>query len=152
MNIRQMMTPAPATCEPTTTIRIAAQLMADHNCAAIPVTRSGELVGIITDRDIACRAVAAGRNADLAVSDVMTVPVLALAEDDSWDTAAKLMAENHLHHLPVVGAGGRLLGVVAQSDLGRRMTNREFGSLARETSVPCPSSKTETAALIKQTS
>jgi CBS-domain-containing membrane protein len=46
-----------------------------------------------------------------------------------------VMKENRVHHLPVIDEEGRLLGIVAQSDLGRRMTNRELGDLARETSI-----------------
>ena len=45
------------------------------------------------------------------------------------------MKENHVHHLPVIDENGRLLGIIAQSDLGRRMSNRELGQLTRETSI-----------------
>jgi len=58
MNVRDAMTPDPATCDPTTTLRLVAMLMLDHDCAAVPVVSGGEVVGIVTDRDIACRAVA----------------------------------------------------------------------------------------------
>jgi CBS domain-containing protein len=58
MRVGDAMTRSPASCEPTTPLRLVAQLMMDHECAAIPVTESGRLVGIVTDRDIACRAVA----------------------------------------------------------------------------------------------
>ena len=130
------MTTSPAACEPTTSLRVVAQLMNVHDCAAIPVTRNGELVGIITDRDIACRAVAKVSNApDLPVSDFMTAPVIAVGPDDPLDKAAELMSENCIHHLPVITAEGRIVGMLAQSDLGRRMTNREFGEMARRTSI-----------------
>ena len=130
------MTTSPATCEPTTSLRVVAQLMDVHDCAAIPITRNGELVGIITDRDIACRAVAKESNApDMPVSEFMTKPVIAVAPDDPLDVAAELMSENRIHHLPVMTSEGRLVGMLAQSDLGRRMTNREFGEMARRTSI-----------------
>lgn len=130
------MTTSPATCEPTTSLRVAAQLMDVHDCAAIPVTRNGELVGIITDRDIACRAVARASNAaDLPVQEFMTAPVIAVRPEDPLDKAAELMSENRIHHLPVISNEGRVIGVLAQSDLGRRMTNREFGEMARRTSI-----------------
>ncbi len=110
--------------------------MSANDCAAIPVTRDGELIGIITDRDIACRAVANVTNAsDLPVSQFMTAPVIAVSPDDTIERAAELMTENQIHHLPVITAEGRLVGMVAQSDLGRRMTNREFGQMARLTSI-----------------
>ena len=130
------MTTSPATCEPTTSLRVVAQLMNVHDCAAIPITRDGELVGIITDRDIACRAVAKESNApDMPVSAFMTEPVIAVGPDDPLDMAAELMSENRIHHLPVMTPEGRLVGMLAQSDLGRRMTNREFGEMARRTSI-----------------
>lgn len=56
MRVRDAMTPAPATCDASTPVRLVAQLMSDHDCAAVPVTDSGWLVGIITDRDLTCRA------------------------------------------------------------------------------------------------
>jgi len=136
MKVHDAMTKSPATCEPTTSLRVAAQLMDVHDCAAIPVTRNGELVGIITDRDIACRAVAKASNAaDLLVQEFMTTPVIAVSPEDPLDKAAELMSENRIHHLPVIANDGRVVGVLAQSDLGRRMTNREFGEMARRTSI-----------------
>lgn len=133
------MTRDPATCEPTTTLRLVALLMLDHDCAAVPIVTSGKVVGIITDRDIACRAVARGWNAaELPASAVMSSPLVAVAPDETLADAAQVMKENHVHHLPVIDDEGRLLGIVAQSDLGRRMTNRELGQLTRETSIRGP--------------
>ena len=130
------MTHSPTTCEPATSIRLVARLMTDHDCAAIPVTESGRLVGIVTDRDITTRAVALHDDAPaLPASACMSTPVIAVSPDDAIDKAVALMTENGIHHLPVIDATGRLLGILAQSDLGRRMTNREFGELARSTSI-----------------
>ena len=136
MQVREAMTPSPATCSPETTLRLVAQLMSDHDCAAIPVTDSGKLVGIVTDRDIACRVVAAGKDAvTVPAADCMTKPVIAVSPDDDFELAVELMAENAIHHLPVISGDGALLGIVAQSDLGRRMSNRELGRMARRTSI-----------------
>lgn len=130
------MTPDPATCEPTTTLRLVATLMLDHDCAAVPIVSSGEMVGIVTDRDIVCRAVARGLSAaELPASAVMSAPLVAIHPDETFDDAAQVMKENHIHHLPVIDDDGRLLGILAQSDLGRHMSNRELGQLARETSI-----------------
>ena len=130
------MTHSPATCEPTTPLRLVAALMTDHDCAAIPVTESGMLVGIITDRDIATRAVALHDDPKLLDTRAcMTAPVIAITPDDEIEKAVELMTENVVHHLPVIDEEGRLVGMLAQSDLGRRMTNREFGQLARSTSI-----------------
>ncbi|HEV8660796.1 MAG TPA: CBS domain-containing protein [Thermoanaerobaculia bacterium] len=139
MKVKECMTPTPATCAPTTTLRLVAQLMADLDCAAIPVAQSGTVVGIITDRDIACRAVPSATDApNRPAAEFMSAPVIAVGPDDSIETAASIMEENRVHHLPVLAEDGRLLGIVAQSDLGRRMTNREFGALARSVSIRRP--------------
>lgn len=136
MRVRDAMTLSPATCEPTTSLRLVAQLMNDHDCAAIPVTESGRLVGIITDRDITVRGV--GFHTDISLlkaHDCMSTPVIALAPDDAIEKAIEVLTENAIHHLPVIDDKGMLLGILAQSDIGRRMTNREFGQLARSTSI-----------------
>jgi CBS domain-containing protein len=130
------MTRDPATCEPSTSLPLAARLMSDHDCAAIPVTDSGRLVGIITDRDIAVRGVAFREDVSLLeVRDCMSAPVIAVSAAEPIENAVALMMENAIHHLPVIDEKGMLIGILAQSDLGRRMTNREFGQLARNTSI-----------------
>ena len=150
MRVSDAMTRSPASCEPTTPLRLVAQLMMDHECAAIPVTESGRLVGIITDRDIACRAVALRDDAPtLPVATCMSRPVITIAAEDTLEEAAALMEENAVHHLPVIRNDGFLVGILAQSDLGRRMTNREFGALARRTSVRSRYSRRFVTALIK---
>ncbi|MGZ4809689.1 MAG: CBS domain-containing protein [Thermoanaerobaculia bacterium] len=136
MKVKDCMTPTPVTCAPATSLRLVAQLMADLDCAAIPIVDSGRLVGIITDRDIACRAVTTVDDAPARpAADFMTAHVIAIAPEESFEDAAVLMLDNHLHHLPVVNAEGEIVGIVAQSDLGRRMSNREFGMLARGVSI-----------------
>lgn len=150
MKVRDAMTTSPASCEFNTSLRLAAQLMADHDCAAIPVTSSGKLVGIITDRDIACRAVALRNDApQIPVSSCMSQPVIAVGPDDPLEKAISLMEENAIHHLPVIRADGTLTGMLAQSDIGRRMTNREFGALARMTSIRSRHSRRFVSALMK---
>jgi CBS domain-containing protein len=136
MKIKEFMTPAPATCDPMTPLRQAGQMMADRDCAAIPVARSGKLLGIITDRDIACRAVpAAGDAAERPVADFMTAPVITISAEDLFEDAVALMVDNHVHHLPVTDQTGAVVGMVAESDLGRIMSNREYGALARGVTI-----------------
>jgi CBS domain-containing protein len=130
------MTRNPITCDPSTPLQRVATLMLDHDCAAIPIVSAGKVAGIVTDRDIACRAVARGWHAaELPASAIMSSPLVALDPEETFDDAVQVMKENHVHHLPVIDEAGRLLGIVAQSDLGRRMSNRELGQLARETSI-----------------
>lgn len=136
MRVRDAMTVDPATCGPSTPLRQIAAMMRERDCAAIPIVRNGEVLGIITDRDIATRAVARGWNApEVPAAVVMSSPLIAVHPDETFEDAARIMMENHVHHLPVIDSDGRLLGIIAQSDLGRRMSNRELGRLARETSI-----------------
>lgn len=136
MRVRDAMTASPATCDPSTTLRLVTGLMTDHDCAAIPVTESGRLVGIITDRDIAVRGVALHENAaSVTTRECMSSPVIAIGADEPIERAIALMTENVIHHLPVINEKGMVVGILAQSDLGRRMTNRDFGQLARSTSI-----------------
>lgn len=145
------MTMNPATCAPGTSLRLVAQLMADHDCAAIPIIDSGRVVGVVTDRDITCRAVSRGTDAaSLPASTVMSPCVIAVGPDEPLERAIDLMAENTIHHLAVIAADGSLLGVLAQSDIGRRITNREFGALARNTSIRNRRMDRETAAVVRR--
>jgi CBS domain-containing protein len=130
------MTHDPVTCRPETTLRQVAQLLSECDCAAIPVTEGGQLIGIITDRDISTRGVALRDDAPLMEArSCMSSPVIAVGPDDGIESAIALMTENAIHHLPVIDGRGMLVGMLAQSDIGRRMTNREFGQLARNTSI-----------------
>ena len=150
MRVGDAMTVSPASCEPTTPLRLVAQMMSDHECAAIPVTESGKLVGIISDRNIACRAVALRDDAaTLPARACMSRPVITIDIADSLEEAAALMEENAIHHLPVIRGDGFLIGMLAQSDLGRRMNNREFGALARRTSIRSRHARRFVAALTK---
>ena len=150
MKVRDVMTVSPATCEPGTSLREVAQMMVEHQCAAIPVTRAGLLIGIVTDRDITCRGVAAHEDiTQVDASCCMTSPVIAISSDESVDMAITMMEENVLHHLPVIDGNGQIVGIIAQSDLGRRMTNREFGALARMTSIRSRYSRSFVQALVK---
>jgi CBS domain-containing protein len=79
----------------------------------------------------------------------MTRPVIAVGADDPVDAAVSLMEENSIHHLPVIDAEGMLVGMVAQSDIGRRMTNREFGAMARMTSIRSRIARRFASSLVK---
>jgi len=78
------MTEKPACCAPDASIRDAARLMVENDCGEIPVTdEAGKPVGVVTDRDIACRAVAAGKSLDTPVREIMSKPVVTVDPDDS---------------------------------------------------------------------
>jgi len=101
---------------PNMSIRDAAKEMRDGDFGMMPVGEDDRMIGTISDRDIAIRAVAAGKGPDTAVRDVMTEGVAWAYEDDSVEQAAKLMSERQVRRLPVVNREKRLVGIVALGD------------------------------------
>ncbi len=102
---------------PKQSIREAARLMEKLDIGAVPVADGDRLVGMITDRDIAVRAVAEGRSADTAVRDVMTKQVMYCYEDEDVDHVASNMADIKLRRLPVLNRNKRLVGIVSLGDI-----------------------------------
>ncbi len=138
--VKDVMTPAPACCVPGTPIGEVAILFTRHDCGAIPVVEdrdSGRPVGIVTDRDVACRAVAAGRNPlDLRALDCMTAPCVTIGEDMSLDDCLALMEGNRLRRIVVVNDSGVVCGIVAQADLALRGQDGQVADVVRAVSQP----------------
>lgn len=124
------------TIEPQQSLRAAAQLMKQLDVGALPVCDGSRLLGMLTDRDIALRAVAQGLAPDSAcVSDVMTPDVAWCAEDDDTDTVMKQMGERQIRRLPVLDKSHRLVGIVALGDLATRQS-KPVDETVREISEP----------------
>jgi CBS domain-containing protein len=102
---------------PEMSIRDAAQLMAEMDAGALPVSASGAIVGMITDRDIAIRAVGQGLPPETTVSEVMTPQVTSCQLDDDLDTVLDEMGRQQIRRMPVLDAAGSLAGIVSLSDL-----------------------------------
>lgn len=101
---------------PEMSILDAAKEMRDGDFGMMPVGENDRMIGTISDRDIAIRAVAEGMGVDTKVRDVMTVDVFWAYEDDSVEHAAKIMSERQVRRLPVVNRDKRLVGIVALGD------------------------------------
>jgi len=118
MLINDVMTRYPAYCRPDDSVESVAKLMRERDCGVIPVCERRKVIGVITDRDIICRGVAAGRIAsDLPVSAIMTSPVSCVHDHDDVQTAVDLMEEQQVRRLPVLDEDDDLVGIVAPSDL-----------------------------------
>ena len=102
---------------PELTIREAAVAMADADIGSLPVGENDRLIGMITDRDIALRAVAKGRSPDTTVREIMTERIQYCYEDDSIDDVARHMADLGVRRLPVINRDKRLVGIVALSNI-----------------------------------
>ena len=124
MQVNEVMTENPVAVERDQTLQQAAQLMVDNDCGSLPVTDSGTLCGVITDRDITVRGVAAGMPADHPVHHAMSAKVVSIRSDASTGEASELMAERQLRRLYVVDDGS-LVGVVALADLAKEQTAQQ---------------------------
>ena len=101
---------------PDTAIREAAHAMREGNFGMLPVSENDRMVGAISDRDIAIRAVAEGKGPETKVRDIMSEGISWAYEDDSVDKAAKIMSERQVRRLPVVNRDKRLVGIVSLGD------------------------------------
>ena len=115
MNVRDVMTSNPRTVSPSDSIQVAARIMKEEDCGVVPVVENGKPVGIITDRDIVIRAVAAG-GADRAVREIATTDLVFVKPDTSTRDAEKLMSQRQVRRLPVV-ENDRLVGIVSLGDI-----------------------------------
>jgi CBS domain-containing protein len=102
--------------DPDMTIAEAAQRMRDGDFGMLPVGEDDRMIGTISDRDIAIRAIAEGKDADTKVREVMTEGIAWAYEDDSVEKAALIMSERQVRRLPVVNRNKRLVGIVALGD------------------------------------
>ena len=102
---------------PDMTIREAASQMRDGDFGMLPVGENDRMIGTITDRDIAIRGVAEGKDAGTKVRDVMSEGISWAYEDDSVEAAARIMSERQVRRLPVVDRDKRLVGIIALGDL-----------------------------------
>ena len=117
MRVAEVMTQDVRLIEPNQTIRDAARLMAEMDAGIMPVREGDRLVGMITDRDIAVRAVAQGRGPDTAVREVMTDEVKYCYEDDDTNDVARNMADIQVRRLPVLTREKRLVGIISLGDM-----------------------------------
>ena len=101
---------------PDMTIGDAAKKMRDGDFGMMPVGENDRMIGTISDRDIAIRAVAQGKDASTKVRDVMTEGIAWAYEDDSVEHAATIMSKRQVRRLPVVNRDKRLVGIVALGD------------------------------------
>ena len=117
------MTVDPACCEPDTTLVEVGRLLIENDCGAIPVLDDAvrrRPVGIVTDRDIACRAVAEGRDAlNLTAAGCMSSPCVTATPQTTVDECCRLMEEKRIRRIVVIDNAGACCGIVARADLAR---------------------------------
>ena len=137
MKVREAMSASVCLANPTWSIREAARAMADQDIGSLPVQAGDRLVGMVTDRDIAVRAVAEGLGPDTPVRDVMSSDqVMYCFEDDDLDDVAKNMSNIQVRRLPVVNRDKRLVGIIAVSDLAQCEDAKTTGRAMAGISTP----------------
>jgi CBS domain-containing protein len=130
------MTPEPRVADPSLSLAEAAQLMKSEDIGSLPIVQEGQLVAVLTDRDIVVRAVA--ESADLSatkVGEIASRKPVTIEPDEDLDEALAQMARAQVRRLPVV-EGGRLVGVLAQADIAQEAKSKQAGELVEEISKP----------------
>ena len=136
MKVSEVMTRDVVVANPKQSICDAAKLMAECDTGALPVGEDDRLVGVITDRDIAVRAVAKRLSLDTPVRDVMSREVLYCFEDEEVEHVARNMADQQIRRLPVLNREKRLIGIVSIGDLALHAKPKTAGEAIAGISRP----------------
>ena len=129
------MTSDPCTIDADKSVAYAAKMMRDEDVGVAPIVESDKLVGMLTDRDIAVRVVAEGKDPErVTVREVASKQVVTVDPQQDLEEALRIMAKHQVRRLPVLEEDGRLVGVVAQADVAREGDDKETGQLVQEIS------------------
>jgi CBS domain-containing protein len=136
MKVAECMTGDVKLANPEDSIQQAARIMASEDIGVLPVADGDRLVGMITDRDIAVRAVADGQGCDTKVRDVMTREVRYCFDDEDTEDVMVNMGDQQLRRLPVVDRDKRLVGMLSLSDCTMGDTDRQTGEALQQITRP----------------
>ena len=138
MQVKDIMTDNPACCTPETPLRDVARMMVDCDCGEIPVVDTSQRpIGVVTDRDITCRAVAQGKNPlEMTANDVMSHPVITVSPDTDLEDALDTMETHQVRRVPAVDADGKICGIVSQADIARHAPEDETAEMVKDVSQP----------------
>jgi CBS domain-containing protein len=135
--VRDVMTARPRCAAPDTPLSQVAQLMETQDIGAIPILDGDRLVGMITDRDIVCRAVAKEKDPrGIPSREISSGGIVAAAPDHDLSEALQLMAQHQVRRLPVIDDKNRLVGVVSQADIALQAQDKSVGEMVAEISKP----------------
>lgn len=137
-NVTSVMTPNPSCCKHDTPLKQVAQMMIDSDCGMIPVVdHDGRPVGAVTDRDIAVRIVACGKDPSGACAgDAMTSPIQTVTSETSLHDATCVMEANKIRRLIVVDGDGKVAGIAAIADLSLAGKDDATAQIVKEVSKP----------------
>ena len=136
-SVQDVMTTNPTSVVSDNPVVEAARIMKEKDVGIVPVVEGGRLVGTVTDRDIAVRVVAEGKDPQsVRVREIASTDVVTVDPQQDLDEALRLMESHQVRRLPVVEEGGRLVGIVAQADVAREANDKQTGELVEEISQP----------------
>jgi CBS domain-containing protein len=134
-SIRDLMTDKPCSIDADKSVAYAAKMMRDEDVGLAPIVEGDRLVGTLTDRDIAVRVIAEGRDPEATTArEVASTDVVTVDPDQDLDEALRLMARHQIRRLPVVEEDGRLVGIVAQADVARHGDDKQTGQVVEQIS------------------
>jgi len=140
MKAKEIMSPDPACCTPDAPLQKVAAIFVEQDCGAVPVVESlgtRRPIGVITDRDIACRAVAAGKNAlELTARDCMSSPCVTLRLDATLEECCEAMEKNQVRRVLIVDDAGGCVGIVAQADIALSSKGKKVADVVKGVSEP----------------
>jgi CBS domain-containing protein len=135
MKIKDIMTRTVEAMNEAATIRSVAAKMKQLDVGVMPVLDNGNLLGLVTDRDIVIRAVAEGKDPDSStVADIMTRSVITCSEEDDVSEAEKLMEEKKIRRIPVTDAQDHIVGILSLGDLAKSVDKSDAGEVLRDVS------------------
>ena len=138
MKLKEIMTKDVQVIHPDETLQAAAQKMRDQDIGFLPVCEGDRLVGVVTDRDLALRGIAAGVNSKAMLGrDLMTSPIIYCFDDQDVEEAAKLMEEHQIRRVAVLSREDkRLVGVVSLGDMANNGTKEMSAEVLQSVSEP----------------
>jgi CBS domain-containing protein len=133
--VREAMTQDVCAIDADKPVSYSAKMMRDEDVGLAPIVEGDRLVGTVTDRDIALRVVAEGRDPErTTVREIASTRLVTVAPDQDLDEALHLMAKHQVRRLPVVEEDGRLVGVLAQADVAREGRDAQTGDVVEKIS------------------
>ena len=133
--IQEVMTSNPCSIDADKPVSYAAKMMKDEDVGFAPIVEGDKLIGTVTDRDIAMKVVAEGRDPQsTTVREIASTNLVTIDPQQDLDDALRLMASNQVRRLPVVEEDGKLVGVVAQKDVAEEASAEETGKVVEEIS------------------
>ena len=134
-SVQELMTRNPCSIDAGKSVAYAAKMLRDEEVGIAPIVEGDRLVGTVTDRDIAIRAVAEGKDPESTkVKDIASINLVTVDPRQDLGEALQLIAKHQVRRLPVIEEGGRLVGLLAQADIAKSAGDKETGRVVEQIS------------------